>query len=402
MEADELARFQAALLEVLASAPDPASALEALRALPEAAAVSAWIESLEPRGIETGMELVRRWGAREWQPREGHMRGVVLDEVGAPLAERELPIPEPGPGQVRVRVHASGLCGTDVHLWQGRFRVPLPIVPGHEPAGVVDAVGEGAALAVGERVGVPWLQAGCGACQACARGKSKYCRRQRNWIVNGGGFAEHVIAEASGCVRIPDALSFEEAAPLFCAGFTAMSGYRRARARREERVAVLGLGGLGHLAVQIARAHGHEVIAMTRARSKVRDALSMGAGEVLMVREHAGRELAAMGGADVVISTTSDARAAGEVALGLRDEGRLVLVGKGEGPGPIDADALVNKQASVLGAMQDERADLADLLELAARGEVRPWIEPYRLGQAQRALMRAAEGRTRYRAVLIA
>lgn len=398
---DELARFQAAMLELLAESSEPESALEALRALPEAAPFREWIDSLEARGIETGMELVRRWGAREHRPREGHMRASVLDSIEGALVDRELPIPTPGPGQVRIRVHACGVCGTDVHLWRGTFRVPLPIVPGHEPTGVVDAIGQGVELREGDRVGVPWLQSGCGACAECARGRAKYCVRQKNWITNGGAFADHVIAEATSCVRLPDALSFPEAAPLLCAGFTAMSGYRRAKARPEERVAVLGLGGLGHLAVQIAAAHGHEVVAVTRARSKARDALALGASEVLVVREDAGRELAAIGGADVVISTTSDAREAGSVALGLRNEGRLVVLGLGDGPMPIDADVLVNKQATVLGAMQDERADLIDLLALAERGSVRAWIEPYGTNQAQRALMRVAEGRARYRAVLV-
>ena len=177
---------------------------------------------------------------------------------------------------------------------------------------------------------------------------------------------------ASGCVRLPAKLSFADAAPLFCAGFTVMSGYRRSRPRPGDRIAVLGVGGLGHLAIQIAKAHGHPVIAVTRARTKARDAKALGADEVLVVREQAGKEILERGGADVILSTTSDVGEAGGSLRGLRPEGRLVALGLGEGAMPIDPEVLLSRQAEVLGAMQDERADLADLLELGARGVVKP------------------------------
>jgi D-arabinose 1-dehydrogenase-like Zn-dependent alcohol dehydrogenase len=397
----DLARFQARFLEVLADATDPAAAIAELRALPDATPHLAWIDSFDPRGVETGQALVRQWGSRAWRAAGGRMRANVIEAQGR-VVERELDLPAPGPGQVRIRIRAAGVCGTDVHLFHGRFRVPLPIVAGHEPAGDVDAVGEGVTgVRAGDRVGVPWMQAGCGACAECARGRAKYCRRQRNWIVNGGAFAEFMIAEAAGCVKLPDSLSFTDAAPLFCAGFTVMSGLRRAKPRPGERIAVLGLGGLGHLAIQIAAHHGHEVIAMTRARSKTRDALAFGAREVLVIREDAGRELRAIGGADVIVSTTSDVRDAGASIRGLRNEGRLVALGLGDAPMPIDPELLLDKQASVLGAMQDERKDLTDLLDLAARGIVKPRVEPYLATQLERVLIRQSEGRVWYRAVLL-
>lgn len=398
---ESLAVFQAAFLEVLADAEDPAQAREALGGLELDDGHAEWIESFEDRGLETGMELVRQWGARRWRAGEGRMRAAVLERVGAPLVERELPLPEPGPGQVRLRVKACGVCGTDVHLHEGRLSVPLPLVPGHEPVGVIEALGDGVrGLAEGDRVGVPWMQAGCGECEACRRERPKFCRDQRNWITNGGGFADAMLVEAAGCVPLPEGLSFELAAPLFCAGFTVMSGYRRARPRPSDRVAVLGLGGLGHLAVQIARAHGHEVVVLTRNRTKTRDALSLGAHEVVVVQEHAGRELGAIGGADVILSCTSDVAEAGGAVHGLREEGRLVALGLGDGAMPIDPMPLFARQASVIGAMQDDRADLADLLDLAANGVVLPRIELHRASQVQRALTRLAEGRVRYRAVL--
>jgi D-arabinose 1-dehydrogenase-like Zn-dependent alcohol dehydrogenase len=398
---DALAAFQSTFLDTLADAASPEEALVTLRAAPTCAPYRDWIDSFEPRGLEVGMSLVGHWGGRTWEPVQGAMHAVVVERVPGPLRHVARPIPTPGPGQVRLRVHACGLCGTDVHLLEGRFPVPLPIVPGHEPVGEIDALGDGVdGLALGDRVGIPWMQSGCGDCAECARGRAKYCRRQRNWVTNGGGLAELMIVEASGCVRLPGALSFELAAPLFCAGFTVMSGFRRARPREGERIAVLGLGGLGHLAVQIARAHGHEVIAVTRARTKTRDAIALGASDVLVVKEHAGRELGRMGGADVVISTTSDADEAGGAVHGLRAEGRLVALGLGAHAMPIDARALLSRQASVVGAMQDERADLIDLLALAASGAVRPWVEPLPASQVVRAMARLAEGRVRYRAVM--
>lgn len=400
-ERERLAAFQAALLEALADEPDPAAArARVLRGI-EDPAHRAWIESFEDRGLETGMELVQLWGARRLETPKGKVRQRVLEGVGERLVERVVPTPEPGPGQARLRVVACGVCGTDAHMIEGRFRVPLPIVPGHEPVGVVEAVGEGVdGELVGKRVGVPWMQAGCGQCAECARGRPRYCGRQRNWITNGGGFADAMIVEAAGCIPLPDGLGFEHAAPLFCAGFTVMSGYRRSRARTDDRVAVLGMGGLGHLAIQIAAAHGHEVIAITRTRSKAREAVSMGAHEVLIVRGQPGRELLAAGGADVVLSTTSSVRDASDIATGLRPEGRLVTLGLGDGALELDPMVLMSRQAEVIGAMQSDRADLVDLLDLAAAGRVRPKLEVYRDNQIERALTRLRERRVRYRAVL--
>ncbi|MGE0786699.1 MAG: alcohol dehydrogenase catalytic domain-containing protein [Sandaracinaceae bacterium] len=396
-----LAAFQAAVLDALADAGSVDEARDAMLRAAEDPEHAAWVRSFEPRGVETAMELVRHWGARRVDAAPGHTLTFVLDAPHVALRLEERETVEPGPGQVRLRVRACGVCGTDVHLWEGRFPAPLPIVPGHEPVGEVEALGAGVTgLELGTRVGVPWMQAGCGACVSCRRERPKYCRAQRSWITNGGGFAQTMIVEAAGCVRLPDGLAYEHAAPMFCAGYTVMSGYRRARPRPGERVAVLGLGGLGHLAVQIARAYGHEVFVLTKSPTKARDAKALGAHEVLVTDRHPGRELAKRGGADIILSTTSDTNEAGAVALGLREEGRLALMGLGDGPVPIDPLPLLGRQATVFGVLQDERADLADLLELAARGAVLPKIEVYHATQVERALRRLADGRVRYRAVL--
>ncbi len=185
------------------------------------------------------------------------MRAMIMKGVREPFAKQDVPDPQPGPGQLRIRLYATGVCGTDVHVWHGELPVPLPLVLGHEPAGVVDAVGPGIQYPkVGDRVGVSWFQAGCGRCQYCQIKQAKFCAEPKTWITTGGGYAQYMIADAQGCTLLPDALEWESAAPLFCGGFSAMSAYRAARPQPGDRIAVIGIGGLGHLAIQDGQSHG--------------------------------------------------------------------------------------------------------------------------------------------------
>ncbi len=394
-----LDRLQGTMLEVFAREDDPAAAIEALRGDDALSAYAPWTASFEPRAVEVGIGLVRQWGTRA--PGADTMLAAVLPRTRATLELRHVPTRRPGPGQARLRVRACGLCGTDVHIREGRMGVPLPIVLGHEIVGVVEELGEGVAnLRVGARVGVPWTQAGCGACDACARGRVRHCADPKTWLTNGGGLAEATIVDALGCVPLPDDLAFEEAAPLFCAGFTVMSAYRRAAPRPGDRVAVLGVGGLGHLALQIAKTFGHEVVAITSSPDKERELVAAGADEVLLAGDDPGRVLADAGGADVVLATTSSARHLGAAVTGLRPDGRLALVGLGDGAVAIDPMSLILSQGSIVGAMQSERGDLVDVLELAARGQIRPRVEAFPLVLVERAMTRLAEGRVRYRAVV--
>ncbi len=401
-----LARYQAALLAALADAYDPSDVARALLARKELAAQHDYVRGFEPRAVEIGMTLVHQWGERALTVKKGQMRAPTFVAPHIPLEQRVVAMPTPGPGEVRIRVHASGICGTDLHMWRGEFAVPTPVVPGHEPVGVIDALGAGVTtLQKGDRVGVSWVQAGCGRCAQCAAQRPRYCATPRTWARTGGGHAQWMLADARGVTRLPDALSFEHAAPLFCAGYTVMSGYRRAQPRPGDRVAVLGVGGLGHLALQIARALGHEVIAITSSESKRREALALGAHEVLAVREHAGRELAAIGGADIVLGTSSDLAQTSQVLTGLRPEGRLVTMALPTGDGArelsVEPRVMLARQLSIVGAMQSERADLVELLALAAAGRVVPQLELFPIGQIGRAMSRLAERRVRYRAVLV-
>ncbi len=401
-----IAAYQSALLRALDESPDP----HAVRArLLEDASIRAFhfaVRDMEPRALEVGQSLIRLWGDRRRARPEGQMRALTFVGPHRSLALDHAPIPTPGPGEARVRVFASGVCGTDVHMHEGTFATPCPIVPGHEPVGIVDAIGEGVTeVRVGDRVGVPWVQDGCGACSACARGAIHQCQRPRTWMHGGGGHAEWMIARARGCVRLPDGLAFELAAPLFCAGFTVMSGLRRAASREaKKRVGVLGLGGLGHLAIQAARAEGHEVIAITSTASKQRSALELGAHEVLVVSRDVGRELAEAGGVDVLLGTSNDLGETSRALAGLRPEGTLVTMGlPSVEPSQLvlDPRRMMGRGLSVIGGKQGPRGDLEDLLAYAAAGTVTPVIETYPLTQATRALQRLAEQRVRFRAVLV-
>lgn len=406
LEDPSLAGYQRALLTALDEATSPQAVKAALLVDPALAAFREAIDAMEPRALEVGQSLVRLWGDRRAPRPAGQMRALTFVGAQRPLALEHVALPTPGPGEVRVRVFASGVCGTDVHMRQGSFRTPCPIVPGHEPVGVIDALGEGVStLRVGERVGVPWVQDGCGACAECARGALHRCQRPHTWLHGGGGHAEWMIVRARGCVRLPEGLAFEHAAPLFCAGFTVMSGLRRAaRPGEGKRVAVLGVGGLGHLAIQIARAEGHEVVAVTQSASKRRAALELGASDVLVVAGDGGTELASLGGVDVILGTSNDLGATSRALTGLRAEGTLVAMGlPSRAPTELSLDPrrLLGRGLSVIGGKQGPREDLSELLAHAAAGRVTPIVETYPLTQAARAMQRLAEQRVRFRAVLM-
>ncbi|MCB9593380.1 MAG: DUF692 family protein [Sandaracinaceae bacterium] len=386
---------QGRFLETLDDAPDAAAAARALSALP---AWGGWASGFDPRALELAHHLLERWGERRDDPPPGEMRVAALESVGR-VAWRRRAVPEPGPGQARLQVLACGLCGTDVQLWRGALGAPLPLVLGHETVGVVDAVGEGVALSLGARVGVPWAQASCGACDACRGGHPRFCERLVTWLDRGGGFADYALAEAAACVPLPLEADPAVLAPLLCAGHTALGAIRRAQLRAGERVAVVGIGGVGHIALGLAAAEGAEVFALTDNPTKTADALALGAVEVL---SGAGPldALARAGGADVILSTTPSLDLEPAIRA-LRPEGRVVVVGAAPGSVPVTPLALVEKGGSLVGATSGSREDLVSLVALFERGAVRPRVERYPLGQLRRALHRLEDRRVRYRAVMV-
>ena len=329
------------------------------------------------------------------------MRAMMMTGIKEAFAKQDVPDPQPGPGQVRIRLHATGVCGTDVHVWHGELPVPLPLVLGHEPAGVVESTGPGVRFPrVGDRVGVSWFQAGCGRCRYCQIKQAKFCAEPKTWITNGGGYAEYMIAEAEGCALLPDGLGWESAAPLFCGGFSAMSAYRAARPQPGDRIAIIGLGGLGHLALQVAKAMGHEVVAITNSPDKQQDAKAMGADEVLVVKDHVGQELTKMGGVDAVLSFSPSMKQNSQAVEGLRPGGRLVTTAVSAEPIQGDPVQMLFKQTSIIGSAHNDPADLFDILGLVAAGKVKPQLEIYSLDEINRVLARLAEGKVRHRAVV--
>lgn len=394
----ELDRAQTAYLEALDDAPDAEAALALLRGDPRLASWREFVDAIEPRALELVHALVARWGERAPQ-RWPDPRSAVL-EAPSSLRFREWPEVALGAGEVRLAVLACGVCGTDLHLWRGNLETDLPLVLGHETVGRVIELGPGvSSLRIGDVVGVPWAQGSCGTCRRCVAGHARYCEHLRTWLDLGGGHAPSVRAVASACAPIPEGLWPVEAAPLFCAGHTVTSGLVRARVRAGEHVAVVGIGGLGHLAIQVARALGARVTAVTRSASKRRDALALGASEVI-VSDEPGEALARTGGADVVVATKTSTGRAGGLALGLAPEGRLVLAGMAFQPLELEVAVLIGRGATVIGANGNSRADLDFLLGLARDGRVRAQVEVHRPASLRTALHRLEDGRVRFRAVI--
>ena len=336
------------------------------------------------------------------------MKAAVVPRAGAPWELREVPTPRPGPGQVLVRVHACGVCHNDVWLTRGVFPFPAldPVITGHESAGEVAAVGSGVTTRkVGDRVGVTWVQATCGRCAYCAlnlpvTGQSGMnCRAPvMTGITTQGGHAEYVAVAASSTVLLPESLSYQAAAPVLCAGYTAWSALRAADPGPGERVAVLGIGGLGHMAVQFSRACGFETVAITRAPDKHDLARKLGADVVVSN----GGELREAGGADVLLVTGTSYPAAAEALSGLRVNGRIVLAGiDPQGSFTISpASAFWARRLRVIGASHDGLAYLTEALRIVARGAVTPMVEVFASEQVNDAVERTERGEVRFRAVV--
>ena len=317
----------------------------------------------------------------------------------------ERPIVEPQPGSVRVRVEACGVCHTDALAVYGMIRPAAgdPIVPGHEVAGVVDAVGAGVtAWQVGDRVGIPFLNGPCHQCDHCRRGDFVSCASQPlTGTTVDGGYAETAYARASGLVRIPDGLSAVEAAPLLCAGITVYQALVDLDLRPGSLVAVQGIGGLGHLAIQFAAKLGHRVVAVGRGTGKAQLATDLGA-EVYVdstARDPAA-ELLALGGADAALITSADVSAATQILTGLGPRGRLVVAGVGPEPITLQASDLLIPVRSIRGTMTGTAIETEDQIAFAVRHGVRSMNEVMPLSEAPKAFDRMMSGDARFRIVL--
>jgi len=314
------------------------------------------------------------------------------------------PLVDPGPGQVRIRVEASGVCHSDAGTVEGSFPISWPRVPGHEVVGRIDALGSGVqGWEVGQRVGVGFLGGSCGYCEFCRNGDLVNCLNQEfTGIHSDGGYAEIMIAKATGLVRIPDDLSSADAAPLLCAGLTTFNALRNAPAKAGDLVAVLGIGGLGHLAVQYARHMGFEVAAIARGSSTAELAKKLGAHHYIdSAATDPAAALQALGGAMVILITASGGKTVSETFKGLRPGG--VSIDLGVGPDPIELTNmdLIFGERKVAGSLTGNPSTADTTLRFSALSGVSAMIETVPLEEAASAYAKMMAGKARFRMVLV-
>jgi D-arabinose 1-dehydrogenase-like Zn-dependent alcohol dehydrogenase len=326
-------------------------------------------------------------------------------EPGAKLKVVEREMPEPGAGKVRIKVDACGICHSDSFTVEGHFPgINYPRVPGHEIAGRVDALGDGVTeWQVGQRVGVGWHGGHCGVCINCRRGDFITCvKGQVPGIAYDGGYADYMVAPHEALAAIPDDLDAIEAAPLLCAGITTYNALRHSGAKAGDVVAILGIGGLGHLGVQFAARMGFHTIAIARGPDKKALALKLGAHRYIdSTAEDAAKALTALGGAKVILATVTSAKAMTPLIDGLGIDGKLLVVGASPEPIEMTPLQLIGKRRSVAGWPSGRAADSEDTMRFSALTGVRPMIETFPLDKAPEAYDRMMSGDARFRVVLV-
>jgi len=332
------------------------------------------------------------------------MKAAVLHKPGARLAVEDVDDPQPGPGEILIKVKACGVCHTDLHLAAGEWRLPkLPLIMGHEAVGTVEAVGAGVtSFKAGDRAGVPWIYSTCGACEYCTSEREPLCPSiaVTGFMVD-GGYAEYVKAAASHAIAVPPELDFVDAAPLYCAGLTPYRALKASGARVGETVAVWGVGGLGHYAVQIARACGARVVAVDIQSSKLDLARELGADVTVDAsREKPEDAIRALGGAHVVLNLAPTAQAIAQGFAALRRGGTLVLVGLPPGDFTLPILGTVAKGIRILTSGVGTRQDLREVLALAAAGRIKTVAETCRLDEINDVFDRMRAGRIRGRVVV--
>ncbi len=333
------------------------------------------------------------------------MRAAQVAKPNGPFELVERDIPQPGPGEVRVKVQACGVCHSDVLTKTGAFPgIQYPRVPGHEVIGVVDAVGTGVVeWKPGQRVGVGWHGKHCGYCDDCRRGDFFACTEdhQVTGIHFDGGYAEYMIAPEVAVALVPDDLASADAAPLMCAGLTTFNALRNSGARPGDLVAVLGLGGLGHLGTQYAAKMGFNTVAIARGKDKEPLARQLGANHYIDSQaQNVAAELTKLGGAKVVLATVTDSAAMSATQGGLGTRGTLMVLGAPPTPLNISAFGLIGKCSSVRGWYSGTSIDSQDTLAFSLRTGVRSMNETYPLEKVNEAYDRMMSGKARFRVVL--
>jgi D-arabinose 1-dehydrogenase-like Zn-dependent alcohol dehydrogenase len=332
------------------------------------------------------------------------MRAAAVSRAGGPIELVERDIPEPGYGQVRVKVQACGICHSDSLVKEGHWPgITYPRIPGHEVVGLVDKVGEGVDWwKPGQRVGVGWHGGHCGHCDNCRAGNFFGCsvNLQITGISFDGGYAEYLVAPAVALALVPDGLSPFEAAPLMCAGITVFNALRNSDARGGDLVAVLGLGGLGHLAVQYAAKMGFHTVGIARGDDKGPLAKQLGAQHYINSKaQDPAAELQKLGGAKVILATVTAGDAMSAVQGGLGLNGTLMLIGAAQTM-EVNPILLLSGRRSVKGWYSGTAADSQDTLNFSQLTGVRSMNEEYALDQAPQAYERMMSGKARFRVVL--
>jgi D-arabinose 1-dehydrogenase-like Zn-dependent alcohol dehydrogenase len=333
------------------------------------------------------------------------MRAVQVREPNAPLELVEREMPEPGPRQVRVKVEACGICHSDSFVVNGTFPgIRYPAVPGHEIAGRIDALGpEVTSWRVGQRVGVGWHGGHCGVCLSCRRGDFIHCRNLKvPGMAYDGGYAEYMIAPMEALAAIPEDLSSAAAAPLLCAGITTYNSLRHSGTRAGDLVAILGIGGLGHLGVQFAARMGFHTVAIARGPEKKKLALELGAHRYIDSQaEDAAKVLTELGGARVILATVTSAKAMTPLINGLSIDGKLLVVGASPEAIEVTPLQLIGGHRSVTGWPSGTAVDSEDTMRFSALAGVRPMIETFPLAKAAEGYARMMSGQARFRVVLV-
>ncbi|WER47946.1 alcohol dehydrogenase AdhP [Cupriavidus sp. WKF15] len=334
------------------------------------------------------------------------MKAAVVRAFGAPLTIDEVPVPQPGPGQVQVKIEASGVCHTDLHAADGDWPVKptLPFIPGHEGVGYVSAVGSGVSrVKEGDRVGIPWLYSACGYCEHCLQGWETLCEKQQNtgYSVN-GGYGEYVVADPNYVGLLPDKVGFVEIAPILCAGVTVYKGLKVTDTRPGQWVVISGIGGLGHVAVQYARAMGLRVAAVDIDDTKLELARRLGAEVAVNARDTdpAAWLQKEIGGAHGVLVTAVSPKAFSQAIGMVRRGGTIALNGLPPGDFGTPIFDVVLKGITIRGSIVGTRSDLQESLDFAAHGDVKATVSTAKLEDVNDVLNRLREGRVEGRVVL--
>jgi D-arabinose 1-dehydrogenase-like Zn-dependent alcohol dehydrogenase len=332
------------------------------------------------------------------------MRAIEVPSPEAPFKLVEREIPQPGPRQVRIKVQACGLCHSDSLTKEGTWPgITYPRVPGHEIAGVIDALGEGVPeWRPGERVGAGWFGGNCGYCEACRRGDFITCRNLKiTGILEDGGYADYVVVPFETLARIPDELTPVEAAPLVCAGVTTFNSLRNAGARPPDLIAILGIGGLGHLGVQFAVKMGFRTVAIARGKDKEPLARQLGAHHYIDSQTaNVSEQLQKLGGAKVVLATATSNQAMADTLGGLGRSAKLVILGASFEPLPVNTLPMIGGRHALAGWPSGSAIDSEDTLTFSALTGVRPMTETYPLERAAEGYERMMSNKARFRVVL--